>query len=157
MSSIRSVFVVALTGVALCLAACSPVAEVPAGYAAVDTRTQAAQVAASGVIAAAARRMPSDLKHYLPGDDAAEQRSMLVQMVPETFGHDPKMYRVRFGSDPETQDRIVAFVNLYGDSRAYEVTLEWDRSATRFVWDDGDYVEVSGDWRVLSVGPPMAR
>ena len=122
-----------------------------AGYRPVDTRTQAAEAVASGVIAAAAGQVSSDLEFYLPGDEFAGLRSTLTDVVPETFSADPLRYEVEFSSDPQTVDRLTAVVTSMDGPNRFQVELEWDDTGSRSVWRDGTYEELAGAWVVRSV------
>ena len=137
---------------AFLLSACSAGSDAPAGYRSVETRTQAVEAAASGVIAAAAGRTPSELEHYLPGDSFDGMRAELWASVPDTLPADPLRYvTVQFDPDPEAADEVAVIVEPDDDSsHRFEVVLVWDAAASRSLWEGGDYVDVPGDWAVVS-------
>ncbi|MHB1018331.1 MAG: hypothetical protein ACYC2X_10675 [Coriobacteriia bacterium] len=134
---------------ALQLVACAA-SDALSGYRPVDTRTQAAEAVASGVIAAAAGQISSDLEYYLPGDEFAGLRSTLADAVPDSLSADPLRYEVEFSSDPQTVDRLTAIVTSMDGPDRFRVELEWDDAGSRSVWRDGVYEEVAGDWAVKS-------
>jgi hypothetical protein len=147
----RSLAAICISLAALQVGACSAGSDIPVGYRSVESRTQAAEAAASGVIAAAAERTPSELEHYLPGDDFKGLRAELWASVPETLPADPLRYvTVQLDPDPEVADGVVAVVGPDDSDHRFEVVLVWNASARRSVWKRGDYVDVPGDWAVVS-------
>jgi hypothetical protein len=147
----RSVAVICIGLAALQLGACTASSDIPAGYRSVESRTQAAEAAASGVIASAAQRIPSELEYHLPGDDFVGLRAELLASVPDTLPADPLRYvAVQFDPDPEVADEIIAIVGPDDSDHRFEVALTWDAAASRPVWKGGDYIDVPGDWAVVS-------
>lgn len=119
-----------------------------------ESRTQAAEAAASGVIAVAAEGNATDLEHFLPGDNLEASRTALIASVPDTLPADPLRYVIlQLDPDPEAADDVVAVVGPDDSDHRFEVVLVWDPSASRSVWKRSDYVDVPGDWAVVSARP----
>ena len=151
----QALFVIVFIGT-LSIVGCSPRQDAPAGSRPNTSRVEAAEFAATGVIAAAAAREPAgDPADYYGRALSASERAALLAAVPSTLGSDPILYEARFASDSARSDSVTAVVSLSSTATpAFEVALTWDPTAQRSPQRD---VDLPGNWLVTSVGVVSER
>ncbi len=114
------------------------------GCAAAPTRTELAQEAAVGVIAAVARGDNLETDHRLGDSRDSFDPDAVRRSLPSSFGVDPKMYSARIvEGNPEITATVAAVVRMDmvvpPDDSAYRVTMRWNPG------------KQSGDWDVTAI------